>query len=350
MNTDMQMTSDNRYARQIRFSGIGQVGQDRLSKAHIAIVGVGALGCACADALARAGIGTLTLIDRDLVEASNLQRQLLYTEADAAANKPKAIAAADRLAALNRDIRILPHIAHLGASNAEQLLSDVDLILDGTDNFAVRYLLNEISVKHSIPWIYAGAVGASGMTMTIIPGETPCLHCLFPVPPAGGMLDTCETAGVLSPIISAIASVQTMEALKWISGNSPQLHRSLLQIDLWRNERQAISLTGARKPNCPVCAERNFDRLNEDPDETLTLSLCGRKTIQIHPPKPSRLQLESIAKRWEPLGEIELNSYFLRLSMPDQPTLSLFRDGRALVSGTDDEKIAQRLYAGLMGE
>ena len=205
--TQLHLPPELRYARQIRFPAIGTEGQRKLGEAHVAFVGVGALGSAGANLLARAGIGKLTLIDRDIVEASNLQRQTLFDEADALAGKPKAVAAADRLASINGDVRIRAEVAHLSSANAETLLRDADLIVDGSDNFSARYLANEVSVKHGIPWIYGGAVGSAGMTMTVLPGRTPCFACIFPSPPSGGALDTCETAGVLGPIVDTIASI-----------------------------------------------------------------------------------------------------------------------------------------------
>lgn len=341
---------EQRYARQIRYPAIGREGQRRIGESHVAIVGVGALGCVTANHLARAGVGKLTLIDRDVVDLSNLQRQMLYDENDALAGKPKAAAAAERLSSINRDIAIDARIAHLSANNAEALLRDADLIIDGSDNFSVRYLMNEVSVKHDIPWIYGGAVGTSGMTMTVLPGETPCLCCLFPEPPGGGALDTCETAGVLAPIIDTISSLQAMEALKLLSGNQQALHGALLQIDLWHSQWQSLSVRDAKRPQCPVCGQRRFDGLDGNREEALAVSLCGRNTIQIHPTQPLAVPLERFADRWQSLGEVELNSYLIKLHRKETPTFVLFTDGRALIMGTDDETHARRLYTELLGE
>ncbi|QMV43700.1 ThiF family adenylyltransferase [Cohnella cholangitidis] len=342
---------DSRYARQARFSAIGEQGQERLLGSHAAIVGVGALGCVIANHLARAGVGKLTLIDRDIVDRSNLQRQLLYDETDAAGGTPKAIAAASRLSAVNSGINLVPRVADLSSFNAEALLSGADVIVDGTDNFSVRYLINEFSVKHRIPWIYGGAVGASGMSLTVVPGSTPCLRCLFPEPPPGGSLDTCETAGVLSPIVDTIGSVQVMEAIKLLTGQPEALHGSLLQIDLWQHNWQSLSVQGARKISCPVCGERRFALLDEEKQsETMTASLCGRNTVQVSPGTPLSLDLRSIELRFGKAGRTELNPYSLRLHLPDGMTFLLFSDGRALVMGTDDPLLARRIYAELMGE
>lgn len=342
---------DARYARQVRFAAIGKEGQARLLQAHVAIVGVGALGCVIANHLARAGVGKLTLIDRDIVDRSNLQRQLLYDEQDAVQGTPKAIAAASRLSEVNSEITILPHVADLSSYNAETLLSGTDIVIDGTDNFGARYLINEFSVKHHTPWIYGGAVGASGMTLTIVPDKTPCLSCLFPEPPPGGTLDTCETAGVLSPIVDTIASIQVMEAIKLITEQSEALHGSLLQIDLWQHQWQSLSVSGARRPSCPVCGQRRFDALEgEESHDAMTTSLCGRNTVQVSPARPLTLDLQSLELRLRVAGSTELNPYSLRLHLPEGITFLLFADGRALVMGTDEPHLARRTYAEIMGE
>ncbi|WP_256756682.1 ThiF family adenylyltransferase [Cohnella sp. WQ 127256] len=345
------LSSDSRYARQVRFSAIGEKGQAKLLQAHAVIVGIGALGCVISNHLARAGVGTLTLIDRDIVDRSNLQRQLLYDERDAETATPKAIAAAARLMKINSDITIIPQVADLSSYNAETILSGADIIIDGSDNFGVRYLINEFSVKHRIPWIYGGAVGASGMSFTIIPRVTPCLRCLFPETPAGGSLDTCETAGVLSPIVDTIASIQVMEALKLLTGQHEALHSSLLQIDLWHHEWQSLSITGARKPSCPVCGQHQFEILDDDvQQETMTASLCGRNTVQVSPARPLRLDLKSLELRLSKAGHTETNPYSLRVHLNDSLTFLLFTDGRALVMGTDDPHLARRTYTQLMGD
>ncbi|MCD9022800.1 ThiF family adenylyltransferase [Cohnella silvisoli] len=345
------LSEDSRYARQVRYSAIGETGQARLLQSHAVVVGVGALGCVSANHLARAGVGKLTLIDRDIVDRSNLQRQLLYDEADAANGTPKAIAAASRLKGINSGITIVPHVADLTSFNAEKLLTDSNIIIDGTDNFSVRYLINEVSIKHGIPWIYGGAVGASGMTLTIVPGATPCLSCLFPEPPPGGSLDTCETAGVLSPIVDTIASMQVMEAIKLMTGQPEALRGSLLQIDLWQHQWQSLSVKGARRTACPVCGQRWFEALDGDNGhETMTASLCGRNTVQVSPARPLSLDLQSLDQRFNKAGRTEINPYSLRLHLQDGLTFLLFTDGRALVMGTDDPLRARRTYAELMGE
>lgn len=349
--TSASGSNASRYARQIRYAAIGEEGQTRLSDSHAVIVGVGALGCVIANHLARAGVGRLTLIDRDIVDRSNLQRQLLYDEADAANGTPKAIAAVERLSAVNSEITLESHVVDLCSYNAEALLSEADIIIDGTDNFSVRYLINEVSIKHSIPWIYGGAVGASGMTLTIIPEVSPCLACLFPEPPAGGSLDTCETTGVLSPIIDTIASIQVMEAIKLLTNKQAALHGSLLQIDLWQHHWQSLSIGNARKPSCPTCGHRRFELLDGDGGhEPVTASLCGRNTVQVCPARPILLDLVSLADRFRRAGRVELNPYSLRLYLPEDITFLLFTDGRALVMGTNEPMRARRTYTELLGE
>ncbi|GIO14557.1 molybdopterin biosynthesis protein MoeB [Cohnella xylanilytica] len=345
---------DQRYARQIRFAPIGREGQSKLGQARVAVVGAGALGCVIANHLARAGAGSLLLIDRDIVDFSNLQRQLLYDEADAASGAPKAFAAAKRLSAVNGSIGIEPRAVDLTSANAETLLAGVDLIVDGTDNFGVRYLINEVAVKHGIPWIYGAAVGASGMTMTIRPGVTPCLRCLFPSAPPGGSLDTCETAGVVAPIVDAIASIQAMEAIKLLSGHPEALHGSLLQVDLWNHHWQPLSVAGARRADCPVCAGRRFEALDSASSEPMAVSLCGRNTIQVAPAEPVGLDLDRLANRWnaQGVGQVERTPYLLRLRLPepDGVVLAVFPDGRALVTGTEEPAVARRIYASFLGD
>jgi Dinucleotide-utilizing enzymes involved in molybdopterin and thiamine biosynthesis family 2 len=254
--------SSERYARQVRFSPFGMEGQQRLSQSFAVVAGMGALGCVIANHLVRAGIGRIRLIDRDIVSWSNLHRQSLYTEADAKAGVPKAEAAAERLRAFNSGVAIEAAAVDLHAGNAESLLNGADLIVDGTDHFAVRYLINDAAVKFGIPWIYGGAVGASGMTMTIVPGETPCYRCLFPSPPPPGSTDTCETAGVLPPIVDLIGSLQAMEAIKLLGGCKEHLHGALIHADLWNTGFATMKTAGARRKDCPCCGLRRFDYLD----------------------------------------------------------------------------------------
>jgi len=340
----------SRYVRQIRYAPIGAAGQQSLSSRAAVVVGMGALGAVIASHLVRAGIGRIRLIDRDIVEYSNLHRQMLYTEEDAEQLMPKAEAAAIRLRAANSEPIIEPIVAELSAFNADQLLADADIIMDGTDNFTARYLINEVSVKHNIPWVYGGAVGGSGMCTTIIPGTTACFRCLFPAPPAAGAVDTCESAGVISPIIDIIGSLQAAEALKLLTGNAKAVNPGLTQVDVWHSQWLTIKTTHTRRSDCPVCSKRQFDHLENNDSHAAAASLCGRHTIQITPPQPLQASLSQIASRLSHTGQIELTRYLMRISLADRDcTFILFPDGRALIQGTDDPIAAQRIYNDLIG-
>lgn len=341
----------SRYARQIRYAPIGTTGQQALGERSAVVVGMGALGAVIAQHLVRSGIGRIRLIDRDIVEFSNLHRQVLYTEEDASRLLPKAEAAAIRLRAANSLPIIESVVTELNAYNAELLLADSDIVVDGTDNFTARYLINEVSVKHNIPWVYGGAVGGAGMCTTIIPAATPCFRCLFPVPPAAGTVDTCETAGVISPIIDIIGSLQAAEAMKLLTGNEAAMNRGLIQFDVWRSQWMNIQTTHSKRSDCPVCAKRQFERLDDDANaNAATAALCGRNTIQVTPPRPMQVPLSQLADRLSHVGQTELTPFLLRLSLTEHEySFLLFADGRALVQGTDDPIIAQRIYNDLIG-
>lgn len=345
----MYSSNQNRYARQMRFAPIGESGQVKLGEARAAVVGMGALGCVIAQHLVRSGVGYVRVIDRDVVEWSNLQRQMLYTEQDASDLMPKAAAAAKRLSAMNSSVTISPVMADLTSSNAEELLEGVDLIIDGSDNFTVRYLINDYSVKHGIPWIYGGAVGASGMTMTIIPGLSPCYRCLFPSPPPPGTTDTCETAGVLSPIIDVIASVQSAEALKILAGIPESVHRTLFQVDLWNHSWFPMDLSEARRHDCPACGQNQFDYLDQVSSETLAVALCGRQSVHLTPGLSSTIDLDETADSLSRVGHVEKNTFLLKLQLHEDMTFVLFRDGRAIIQGTEDLTKARSIYAELLG-
>ncbi|QKS48721.1 ThiF family adenylyltransferase (plasmid) [Paenibacillus cellulosilyticus] len=352
---DKEATSDSpaasRYARQMRYAPIGTTGQQALGERSAVVVGVGALGSVIAQHLVRSGIGRIRLIDRDIVEFSNLHRQVLFTEDDARRMMPKAEAAAIRLRAANAAPFIEPIATELNAYHAEQLLADADIIVDGTDNFTARYLINEVSVKHQIPWIYGGAVGGSGMCTSIIPGETPCFRCLFPAPPAAGTVDTCETAGVISPIIDIIGSLQAAEAMKLLTGNKAAMNRGLIQFDVWRSQWMNIQTTQSKRADCPVCARRQFEWLDSDTAaHEAAAALCGRRTVQITPPRPLQIPLTQLADRLSHAVQLELTPFLLRLTLVDRDyTLIVFPDGRALVQGTDDLSVAKQIYNDLIG-
>ncbi|MCY7344776.1 MAG: ThiF family adenylyltransferase [Pyrinomonadaceae bacterium] len=336
---------NERYSRQILFSPIGKTGQAKLLKSRVLIVGGGALGAAHAETLARAGVGFLRVVDRDFVEFSNLQRQTLYSEADADEKLPKAIAARNRLAAINSEIEVEAVVADINHSNVENFIESCDLILDGTDNFQTRYLVNDACVKHRKIWIYGAAVSSYGVTMTIIPNETPCLRCIFETMPGAGSAPTCDTAGVIQPIISTISAAQTTEALKVLTGNFDSLHKSLLQIDVWREDRRKIKL-GKPNPDCETCGRRNFEFLDAAND--FSAVLCGRDAVQIVPPKPASLDLKMLAEKLKNLGSVKQNEYLVRLIVGELE-LTVFQDARAIIRGTDDIAAARSVYAKFVG-
>ena len=282
---------NERYSRQILFQGIGAEGQQRLLQSRVLIIGCGALGSTQAESLARAGVGNLRIADRDFVEASNLQRQTMFTERDAAERIPKAIAAANHIHEINREINVEPEITDVNHSNVEQLVKDCNVVLDGTDNFATRYLINDACVKHELNWIYGAAVGSYGVTMTIQPHQTACLRCVFEEAPTAASAPTCDTAGVIMPIISVVAAVQVVEALKLLTDQNEYLHRSLMQFDVWRNEWRKIK-PGPPSPNCPTCGLGEFRTLEAASGEFAAV-LCGRNAVQISPSKSTQMRIRS---------------------------------------------------------
>jgi adenylyltransferase/sulfurtransferase len=333
----------DRYSRQVLFAPIGEAGQQRLAASTVAIVGCGATGAATAALLARAGVGTLILIDRDFVEESNLQRQVLFDEADAAAATPKAEAARRQIARFNSEIQIRAHVADLVPDNIHPLLGNAALILDATDNFETRYLINDYAVEQVRPWIYAAAVGAYAATMNILPGETACLACLFPKPPSGPV-ETCDTVGILNTAVNLAASIQVTEALKYLTGARDAMRRTLLSWDLWQNERSEIS-AAAPNPDCAVCGARDFAHLRGEGRPHITL--CGRNSVQIHE-HHRPVDLAAAADRLRPHGEVRQNGLLLQFRRGPH-TLTLFADGRALIQGTTDIALARTLYARFVG-
>ena len=338
----MNAADRERYSRQILFPGIGEPGQEALLRAHVAVVGAGALGSFHAAALARAGVGSLTIVDRDYVEPGNLHRQWLFEESDAAEALPKAVAAERRLARINSQVRVRGMVADLTASNLEDLLGGADLILDGTDNFDARYLINDFAVSRGIPWIYGAAVGSYGLTMPVIPGQTACLRCVYPEPPSGGQ-PTCETAGVLNAIVSAVASLQVAAALRILCGQSAEVHSRITTLDVWTGAIRQID--APRDPECPCCARRQFPYLEESRRGPITL--CGRNAVQIAE-RERPIDLLQLKARLEPLGEVRANEFALRFLTPPYE-MTIFADGRAIVKGTSDPGIARSLYARYVG-
>ena len=346
-----------RYQRQMLLPRWGESGQAAIAAAHVVIVGIGALGCVSAELLARAGVGHLTLIDRDLVDMSNLHRQILFSEADAREQFPKAAAAARRLAEINSSIRIDPVIADVTGSTVEELIpSDVAAIVDGTDNFQTRYLMNDLSVKRGIPYCYAGVVGthaAQGTFQNQKP-ESACLRCIFPDAPAPGSTPTCDSVGVLPPAVMIVGGAQAADVLKILLGASDLLSDSILEFDSWSNQRRRLSLKGLKDPECPCCGARRFEWL--DAAEEGSTSLCGSLAVQIQGRRGEQLDLPSLATSLARFGSIKQTPYFLQLEVREQPagfagplTVTLFRDGRAILRGTERPELARAAYARLIG-
>lgn len=339
----MNAAERERYSRQILFPGIGEPGQEALLRSHAVIVGCGALGSFHAAALARAGVGRITIIDRDYIEPSNLHRQWLFEESDAAEALPKAVAARRRIAAINSSVKVHGAVADLTASNIHALLNEANVILDGTDNFDTRYLINDYAVSQGIPWIYGAAVGSYGLVMPVIPGATPCLRCVYPDQPAG-VQPTCETAGVVNVIVSVVASLQVADALKILSGNAGKVSPRITTVDVWEGGIRQIA-SPARDPDCPTCGRREFSWLERTSPPPV--SLCGRNAVQIRD-RERPIDLLALQSRLAPLGEVKANEYALRFFIPPYE-MTVFPDGRAIVKGTSDTGVARSLYARYVG-
>lgn len=338
----MMSDEKDRYSRQIRFAPIGESGQRKIADARVCIVGCGALGSFQAETLARAGIGRLRLIDRDYVEFSNLQRQWLYEEEDARVETPKAVAAARRLTRVNRQVQTEALVTDLTPSNAEELLSDCDLILDGTDNFEARYLINDVSVKHRVRWVYGAAIGSYGIVMPVWPDYGPCFACVYPERPQG-LQPTCDVDGVLASATASVAALQVAFALHFIVG-WPDFEPHIHTLDVWE-WTQRRTRAGERDPQCIVCGTREFPFL--EGKRRTPVSLCGRNAVQLHE-RERPLDLEELAARLRPLGEVRVNEFALKMNLPEYQ-LTFFPDGRAIVKGTTDVALARSLYARLVG-
>lgn len=337
---------NERYSRQILFNEIGKTGQEKLLNSRVLIVGCGALGASHAEMLSRAGVGRLRIVDRDFVEYTNLQRQTLFNEEDAEHRTPKAAAAKRRIAEINSAIEVEAIVADVNNSNIESLIDGCNLVIDGTDNFHVRYLLNDACVKHKITWIYGAAVSSYGTTMTVIPGETPCLRCIFEEMPDAGSSPTCDTAGVIMPIISSISAMQVSEAIKLLVGDTASLHRSLIQIDVWQNDWRKVKLA---EPNndCKCCGQNIYEFLDGDTQE-FSAVLCGRNAVQIAPPKPVDLDLDAFADKIKFVTAVNQNEYLVRFTV-DENEVTVFGDGRAIIKGTDDVSKARSIYSKFIG-
>jgi adenylyltransferase/sulfurtransferase len=332
----------------MRFPGVGEAGQLKLLASHVTLCGCGALGTVLANALVRAGVGHLRLVDRDFIETNNLQRQVLFDEHDVAENLPKAEAAARKLTAINSSVYVEPVVTDIDHTNILELVKDADLILDGTDNFEIRYLINDVAVKLGKPWIYGGCIGSHGQTMTILPGETPCLRCVFEAAPAPGEAATCETAGVLSPIVNIVASYQVTEAFKILTGRRELINRDLIFVDVWENIHRRIKIAPLLgKVDCLCCQRRRFEWL-EGEQGSHTTSLCGRNAVQVSHRAAARLNFENMARHLEPLGEVSYNRFLLKFQA-DGCDFTVFPDGRAIIKGTSDVDKARTLYAKYIG-
>ena len=333
----------DRYSRQIILPGIGQEGQKKLGKSYVVIIGCGALGTVIATSLVRAGVGKVKIVDRDFIEYHNLQRQVIFTEEDIIAELPKAIAAERHLRKVNSSIEVEGVVADVNYANIERLVVGADLILDGLDNLETRLLINDVSSRHKIPWVYGGAISSSGMTMNIIPDETPCFRCLWPNPTGQGIAMTCDTAGVISPAPFIIGSLQTVEAMKILIG-AEEINRDLIMIDVWKGGFDRINI--GRRVDCPAC--RGEYEFLEARFGTRTTSLCGQNAVQVLNPETSEVSFERLAAHLGPLGEVSYNDFMLRFQV-DGHDMVVFADGRAIVKNTDDETLARGLYAKYIG-
>lgn len=342
--------TQSRYAKQLLFHHWNEDRQRALGESRVFLCGCGALGTVIADSLARAGVGFLRIVDRDFVETSNLQRQILFDEADVVSGMPKAVAAADKLRRINSEITIEPVVADVDYGNVRDFAGDVDLIVDGTDNFEIRFLLNDVALELATPWIYAGVVGSHGQTMTILPGETACLRCLVTDVPEAGAAETCDTAGVLGPAVNVIASLEVVSALKILGGLRDQIDPVLTVVDVWDGTFRRMNLGNLRdSANCPACqgGERKWLDGHEGSKATI---LCGRNAVQVSPPRRGELALEDLAKRLAEVGPVRSNAYLLKLTLTDPDReITVFRDGRAIVKGTEDESAARALYSRYVG-
>ncbi|MEH7095922.1 thiazole biosynthesis adenylyltransferase ThiF [Neobacillus vireti] len=338
---------DERYSRQVLFSGIGREGQARIGRKHVLIIGAGALGSGSAEVLTRAGVGKITIVDRDYVEASNLQRQQLYTEEDVAEKLPKAAAAEKRLHAINSDVEIRGIIGDATPEMLEELIVDVDLMMDATDNFETRMLMNDVAQKYQIPWIYGACVGSFGMSFSIIPGKTPCLNCLLRTIPLQGM--TCDTGGIISPAVQMVIAHQTTEALKILVEDWEAVRTTFVSFDLWRNQYTSLKMSKAKFAGCLSCGvERTYPYLDQE-NRTKTSVLCGRDTVQIRPSSYGDVSLEKLAGQLSSLGyQVKGNPYLISVEMGPE-RMVIFQDGRALIHGTKDLTHAKSIYQRILG-
>ncbi|HEX6880115.1 MAG TPA: ThiF family adenylyltransferase [Terriglobales bacterium] len=340
---DAKLSCEDRYSRQVLFQGIGEEGQRRLGRGSVVVVGCGATGSALSSLLARAGVGSIRIVDRDYVEPSNLQRQVLFDESDAAESLPKAVAASRKIRAFNSEIKVEGIVADLTPDNVDDLLEHADLILDGTDNFETRYLINDYAVSKTRPWIYTAAVGSYCVTMNVLPGETACLACVFPDSPQG-LVETCDTSGILNSAVNAVASLSATEAIKYLVGAKEKMRRSLLSFDVWEDDRAEISASKPRA-GCRCCQEHDFIHLAGEARPHI--SMCGRNSVQIHE-RNRPISFAEMSTRLEPHGTVRFNEFVLKF-WREPYEMTLFPDGRAIIKGTTDTGVARSLYARFIG-
>ena len=344
---DAKSTSENRYNRQELLPQVGVEGQRKISSARVLLVGCGALGTVIADQLVRAGVGFIRIVDRDVVEMTNLQRQVLFDEEDVRRGLPKAVAAANRLRRVNSTVEIDARVTDVHSGNAEELIG-VDVILDGTDNAETRYLINDVAVKHGVPWVYGACVGTEGRVMAVVPRKGPCLRCVFAEPPGVGELATCDTAGVLGPAAAVVASYQVVAATKVIIGAAAAV-REMVTLDVWSLRSRVVSLADSRREDCPCCGRRRFEFLDRPSSDNV--SLCGRNAIQIRPSTLAHVDLKEMSRRLAAVGEVQRSDYMVKCRLREDRSinLSLFPDGRLIVYGTSDVSRARSIAARVVG-
>jgi len=342
----MPSSSQNlsRYHRQYLIPQIGEEGQKKICESRIVILGCGALGSILANHLGRAGVGFIRIVDRDFIEFNNLQRQVLFDEEDIKQNLPKAVAAKNKLLRINSQIEVESVVVDVNYTNIEKLVGGVDLVLDGMDNFETRFLINDTCVKRQVPWIYGGCIGTHGITMVIVPGKTPCLRCIFESVPPHELSPTCDTAGVLGPAVNIIASLQAIEAIKFLIGNLEAIDKSLYSYDVWTRESKALKIEGLNKKiDCPTCGRKNFEYLSGEKGSRST-SLCGRNAVQISRDSSLEIDFKTLAAKLERVGEVRYNNFLLKLKV-DKHEITLFPDGRAIIYGTNSVPLAKSLYS-----
>lgn len=345
------MTSTSRYDRQIRLPMIGREGQERIRESRVAVLGCGALGTVAADILARAGVGTLRLIDRDVVEWTNLQRQSLFYEADAESGRAKAEVACQRLTLANSSVDYQPVVTDVTVDNITTILADIDLVIDATDNFGVRFLLNDYSLRQRLPWVHGGCVGTTGQVMFFTGQGKPCFRCLVPQVPPAAAIATCDTAGVLGSATHIVASLQATEAIKWLTGHHQAIRRGVWSLDFWHNRSREVMIPEELSRSCAACGRGELTFLDARggdaaPDAKI---LCGRDSVQLPAPAAAPADLGRLADRWRDLGRVQTSRFFVRLTLPESLTLTVFRDGRTVVDGTDDISRAKSLHARYIG-